>query len=142
MAANTYGMFPVHLCRGEIDFRSATLKAMLVDSNYTEDLDAHEFKSQVTNEVTGTGYTAGGVALSGPTIIYDPATNTTRVDAADANFGIVTLSDVAGIVVYVDTGDPATSILVSYHSMAPQNPDAVPFVYTWHADGILTLAAA
>lgn len=142
MAANTYGKFPVHLCQGEVDFRVATLKAMLVGSDYTVDLDNHEFKSHITDEISGTGYTAGGVTLSGPTIIYDPATNTTRVDAADANFGVVTFTDAAGIVVYVDTGTAATSILVSYHSMAPQELDGEPFVYKWHADGFVTLAAA
>lgn len=141
MAAYTYGNFPLHLCKGEIDFDTAAVKALLVDSTYSIDIDLHDVRSQLSGEISGTGYSSGGVPLTGVVVIYDPNTNTTRIDADDANFGIVTLSDVAGLVVYVDTGTPATSPLVSFHQMPSQNPDGVAFVYTWNADGILTLAA-
>jgi hypothetical protein len=46
--------------RGSIDFDSDTFKVMLTTSAYTEDKDAHDFRNDVTNEVTGTGYTADG----------------------------------------------------------------------------------
>lgn len=46
--------------RGSIDFDTDTFKVMLTTSAYTEDKDAHDFRNDVTNEVTGTGYTAGG----------------------------------------------------------------------------------
>lgn len=39
-------------------------KAMLVTSAYTEDRGAHSKRSSITNEVTGTGYTAGGTAVT------------------------------------------------------------------------------
>lgn len=45
----------------EIDFDTDTIKAMLCAAGYTPDLDAHDYKNDVTNEVTGTGYTAGGL---------------------------------------------------------------------------------
>ena len=47
-------------------------KAMLVTSAYTEDRGAHSKRSSITNEVTGTGYTAGGV-----TVTLTAAVNTT-----------------------------------------------------------------
>jgi len=37
---------------------------MLTTSGYTEDRNAHTKRSNVTNEVTGTGYTAGGVTVT------------------------------------------------------------------------------
>lgn len=46
--------------RGSIDFDTDSFKVMLTTSAYTEDKDAHDFRNDVTNEVTGTGYTAGG----------------------------------------------------------------------------------
>lgn len=46
--------------RGSIDFDTDTFKVMLTTSAYTEDKDAHDFRNDVTNEVSGTGYTAGG----------------------------------------------------------------------------------
>lgn len=46
--------------RGNIDFDTDTFRVMLTTSAYTEDKDAHDFRNDVTNEVVGTGYTAGG----------------------------------------------------------------------------------
>lgn len=46
--------------RGNIDFDTDTFKVMLTTSVYAEDKDAHDFRNDVTNEVSGTGYTAGG----------------------------------------------------------------------------------
>lgn len=46
--------------RGSIDFDTDTFKVMLTTSAYTEDKDAHDFRNDITNEVSGTGYTAGG----------------------------------------------------------------------------------
>jgi len=50
--------------KGLIDFDTDTFKCMLVTSAYTPDKDAHVKRSNVTNEVTGTGYTAGGAAAT------------------------------------------------------------------------------
>lgn len=46
--------------RGNIDFDSDTFKVMLTTSGYAENKDTHDFRDDVTNEVVGTGYTAGG----------------------------------------------------------------------------------
>lgn len=47
---------------GSIDFDTDTFKVMLVTSAYTPNKDTHTKRSDVTNEVSGTGYTAGGAA--------------------------------------------------------------------------------
>lgn len=43
-----------------IDFDTDTFKVMLTTSAYTENKDTHTKRSDVTSEVSGTGYTAGG----------------------------------------------------------------------------------
>lgn len=65
--------------RGSIDFDTDTFKVMLVTSAYTEDKDAHDFRNDVTNEVTGTGYTAGGNTVT-VTVTIDTAND--RVDVS------------------------------------------------------------
>lgn len=45
---------------GSIDYDTDTFKVMLVTSAYTENKDTHTKRSDITNEITGTGYTAGG----------------------------------------------------------------------------------
>lgn len=46
--------------KGLIDFDTDTFKVMLTTSGYTENKDTHDFRDDITNEVSGTGYTAGG----------------------------------------------------------------------------------
>ena len=41
-----------------------TYQGMLVTSAYTDSMTAHSKRSSITNEVSGTGYTAGGSAVT------------------------------------------------------------------------------
>lgn len=70
--------------RGSIDFDTDTFRRMLTTSAYTENKDTHDFRDDVTNEVTGTGYTAGG-AVTTVTVTLDGAND--RIDIA---FGTTT----------------------------------------------------
>jgi hypothetical protein len=63
MASVIYDSFIADVFAGTCTTAS-TYKAMLVTSAYAEDRGAHSKRSSVTNEVTGTGYTAGGVTLT------------------------------------------------------------------------------
>lgn len=63
--------------RGSIDFDTDTFRVMLTTSAYTEDKDAHDFRNDVTNEVSGTGYTAGGATV---TVSVNLDTANDRVD--------------------------------------------------------------
>lgn len=77
---NKYGKCYANLLGGEagadafaVDFISDTLKVSLHTVTYAPNLDTHETLTDVTNEVTGTGYTAGGVTLASKTITYTAA---------------------------------------------------------------------
>ena len=60
MASVVYSEGLEALCRGAIDYDTDTFKVMLTTSTYTENKDTHDFRDDVTNEVSGTGYTGGG----------------------------------------------------------------------------------
>lgn len=60
MASLIYDNLLDKWARGNINFLSDTFKVLLTTSSYTENKGTHVFRSDVTNEVTGTGYTAGG----------------------------------------------------------------------------------
>jgi hypothetical protein len=136
MAANAHG--PTFADMVSDYLSGQTVKAMLA-AGYTPDKD-HDFRDDVTGEVTGTGYTAGGITLTNVAATYDAASDRVKVDADDAEFGTVTLSGVTAVVVYLSTGAAATDRILSTHTFAAQSPSAVPFTYQWAADGILTLA--
>jgi hypothetical protein len=80
ITAKLYGLFLKAALNKEIDIDSDTLKVMLTTSAYTPDQDTHDYKNDVTNEITGTGYTAGGAALTTVTVTYTTATNVLMVD--------------------------------------------------------------
>ena len=67
MPAAQYAPLKSTLYSAGLNFATDTIKALLVTSGYTPDLLTHQFKSSVTSEVTGTGYTAGGVTCTAKT---------------------------------------------------------------------------
>jgi hypothetical protein len=70
---------------GAVDYDTDTFKVMLVTSAYTENKDTHTKRSDVTNEVAGTGYTAGGTAVT----VTVGAVDTVN-DRVDISFATVT----------------------------------------------------
>lgn len=65
---------------GAIDYDTDTFKVMLTTSAYTENKDTHTKRSDVTNEVVGTGYTAGGNTVTVTVPAIDTAND--RLDVA------------------------------------------------------------
>lgn len=104
--------FKVALLNGEMDFSSDTsqvFKIALFTSAAT--LDASTTAYSTTNEVTGTGYTAGGNTL---TIAANPtSTGTTAfLDFADTTWTDATIT-ARGALIYKADGvtDPAVAVL-------------------------------
>jgi len=74
-----------------VDYLSDTIKILLTTSSYAPNLDTHETKADVTNEVSGTGYSAGGATLGTKTITYTAANSwaTARANSTGYAFGDV-----------------------------------------------------
>lgn len=86
MASFIYNSFWEDLGKGAIDLDTDTIKVLLTTSSYAEDKDTHDRRNDVTNEVTGSGYTAGG-ATATVTVTKNTSTDTTTY-----TFGVVTWS--------------------------------------------------
>jgi len=113
--AKVYGLIVEKVFSGLLDVSTDTLKVALLDSGYTPDQDVDEFWSGVSaNEVTGTGYTAGGEDLATVTMAYNTSTNTLKIDCADPVWTGATITGIRYAVFYKDTGTPSTSPLISY----------------------------
>jgi 3D (Asp-Asp-Asp) domain-containing protein len=100
-----------------VDWVTDTLKCALTTSGYVPNQDTHTFFSDVTNEVVGTQYTAGGTTLSGKSVSYDAASNETRLIAANPSWGSAgspATITARKAVIYKDTGSAATSPLLGY----------------------------
>ena len=91
-----------------------TLKITLHTSTYVPDQDVHDYQNDLTNEVVGTGYTAGGNTLASVTFTYTTGTNVWKLDATDTSWAASTIT--ARIAVIADTtpGTAATNPLLCY----------------------------
>lgn len=143
MASKMYGNMLLKALNKEVDWDSDTIKVMLCTSAYTPNQDTHIYKSSVTNEVTGTGYTAGGATLASKTITYDTATNVVILDAADVTWASSTIT-ARYAVVYDDAGaSDATKVLLGYVDFgSDQSSTAGNFTLTWDATGIFRITVA
>ena len=140
MASGLYGITFLNALKNDLaldldDTTADRFKAMLVTSSYTPNFGTHDFKSDVTNEVSGTGYDAGGKSLTSVTLTQSGGTIT--FDAADLTWASSTIT-ARGAVVYDDslTNDP----LIAYIDFgADKSSSAGDFVLSFNASGIFTL---
>lgn len=101
------------LARGAVDFDNDTFRAMLVTATYVANKDTHTKRSDITNEVTGTGYTAGGAVVT-PTITKDTANDRLDIAFSDPSWANSTIT-ARGVVIYKARGGLATADeLVAY----------------------------
>lgn len=123
----------------EMNVESDSLKLMLTTSSYAYNVNTDRYQSSVTNEVSGTGYSAGGIALTG--IVVTDASGTYTIDANDANFGTLTVTGIRVAVLYDATpGSSATNPLIWLCDFgADSSPGAVNFTIAFNASGILAL---
>jgi hypothetical protein len=74
MASFIYPSYLRAVHKADIDFDTVTVKMLLVTSSYTADKD-HDFRNDVTSEMTASGtYVTGGVTVSA-TLTHDTTNN-------------------------------------------------------------------
>ena len=87
-----------------IDWETANIKAALVRNDYAQNLTTDEFYSSISAHVVGT-----------PVALTTKSVTNGIFDADDVTFTAVAAgSTCEGVVLYVDTGNPATSSLIAY----------------------------
>lgn len=142
-SAKLYGPALKSFVSKEIDWDSDTIKVMLCTSSYTPNQDTHAYKSDITAEVTGTGYTAGGATLTGCTATYNAGTNTLTLDAGDVSWPNSTIVARYAVIYDASPASDATRPLIGYVDFDQNiSTTAGTFSIVWDAAGIVTLTAA
>ena len=100
---------------GAIDYDTDTFYAMLVTSAYTPDKDVHNRRDDVTNEVTGAGYTAGGQAVTATVAAVDTANDRVVITFASHNWPTATIT-ARGEVVYKRRGGASSADEVVFYN--------------------------
>ena len=139
MADVIFNNFKKLIMNGGVDLDTDTIKVALVTSSYAPNQDTHDFFDDVTNEVSGTGYSAGGSALANKSVTADNTDNEGVFDADDVSWTTSTITARAAVL-YKDTGVASTSALICYIDFgADKSSTAGTFQITWNAEGILNL---
>ena len=139
MASVVYNSLKKLLLDKSIDFTNDTIKIALVTSSYTPNIDTHDFFNDITNEVSGTGYTAGGATLASKATSVDTTDDEGVFDAADVTWSSSTIT-ARGAVVYKDTGNAATSPLMCYIDFGSDKvSSAGDFTIAFNSEGLLNI---
>lgn len=134
MANVIYNRFKANLMNKETDLEADTIKVMLTTSAYTPTA-THNVKTDITNEVSGTGYTAGGAALASKTVTQAA---TTAWDAADLTWASSTIT--ARVAVIYDDTMTNKDLICAFDFGSDQSSSGGNFTLQWNASGIITLA--
>lgn len=115
MAITASGYYGLTLEKQLIDtlgqsLEAETHKGLLVTDTYTPDFTVHDFRDDVTNEVTGTGYTAGGNTITITEITL--AAGLLTFDHADPSWPSSTITNAMAHIQYTNVGTAATDQLV------------------------------
>lgn len=145
VTSKVYGLAMQSILNKEIDFDTDTVKVSLHTSAYTPDQDTHRYRNATgitTSEITGTGYTVRGQALTSKTVTYSTSTNTLTLTCASPSWAASTLTARYAIF-YVDTATDSTSPLLCYWDFgADMSSSSGPFTLTIPGTGLLTLTTA
>jgi hypothetical protein len=134
-----YNAGKVALLSGAIQPLTDTLKVALVTASYAANKDSHDYFNDVTNEISGTGYTAGGKALSGISVAQDNANDRAALQASTVTWTVGTFT-ARGAVLYKATGNPATSPLIAFMDFgANLSVAGQDFNLEWNPHGVIYL---
>ena len=123
-----------------IDLNADTMKCALFTDSITGTFNfdtntAYNVSPWNANEVSGTGYTAGGATLATPGVAI--SSGVLAFDAADASWTTSTITARGGLV-YDDT--TADAALAAVNFGADFSSTAGTFTVQWHASGIFTIS--
>jgi hypothetical protein len=147
MASGTwkwYGKALISVFNKEIDFNTDVIKVMHTSATYTPDQDLHDYKDDVTNEVTGTNVVAGGFTADNCTMTYTGATNVFKLDHDDESIATATASGIASSVWYDSSpATDATRPLLGFVTWdTALSPSAGTLNFTLDAAGLVTITVS
>lgn len=119
-----------------INYLTDNIYVGLLGSGYTPNQGTHKHYSDISgSEVSGTGYTAGGQALSGKAITVSG--HVTSFTASATTWATSTITNARYAFVYKTTGTAGTSALIGLFDFGSNfSSVANNFTVTWNASGL------
>lgn len=137
MASGIYDRFKANLMNKEIDLEADIVKVMLMTTVHTF-VSTHNQKTEiVANEISGTGYTAGGATLASKAVTQAAST---KWDGTDVAWTSATFTAYHAVI--YDDALVNDDLIASIDFGGAKSVSAGMFTIQWHANGIVTLATA
>lgn len=109
MASGIYGSFIRDVFNGDITCDTDTFYVMALGASYAEDFDTHNRRDDLTNEVSGTGYTAGGQSVTVTVNAYDAANNRLEITLGGTSWTSSTISGAQKFAYYKRRGGASSA---------------------------------
>lgn len=123
---------------GSQDLTAANaIKVALTTSTYTPDIDTHTVFGDLANELSGTGYTAGGKALTNVTVTKDTTNDRAKLDADNPTWSAINAGTAKWAVFYVDLG--GTKYLIGYWDLGNIATNGGDLTLNLSANGLVLL---
>lgn len=111
MASFVYNSVLTDLVNGDLDFAVDSFKLLLVGVGYTASKDGHDRRNDLSSEISGTGYTAGGNTTT-CTITND--TNKKILTFSSVSWPSATFTTAGGVIYKARGGASSADELIAY----------------------------
>jgi hypothetical protein len=137
MASGIYDDFKVDLMDGSVDISNGgdTIKCGLLDNSHSFTASDSVWGDISANEISGTGYTAGGATLANQAVSM--AANTATFDADDVSWTSASFTCYHAVIYDVTN---TSSLICSIDFGGAQTVTSGTFTIEWNANGIISLA--
>jgi len=109
MASGIYHSFLADVLKGNIDCDSDTFYMMIVGAGYTFNKDSHDRRDDITSEVSGTGYTADGQAVTLTVNAIDTTNDRVEITVGSVSWASSTISGAQQAIVYKRRGGASSA---------------------------------
>ncbi len=136
-ASGLYGLtLEKYLINGAaLNLEAEDLKCAMVQDAHTPNFDTHDFFADLTNEVSGTGYTAGGATVTGTEVTLSGGVLTW--DTNDVTWPASTITDAMGAGYYHDAVTDELVALQDFVTAASSSGGT--FTIEQNASGVFTV---
>lgn len=115
------------------------VKVLMCTDTEAPNFDTHNFRDDIVAEVTGTGYSAGGVVITSTELTLSSGVLT--YDAADASWSSSTIANAMAAVGYFARGGASSADELVFLSdfVSAASSSSGTFTIQWSASGIFTV---
>jgi hypothetical protein len=137
MASGIYNRYMANLMNKEVDMEGDTIMVMLLDNSHSFTATHNVIGDISDNEISGTGYDAGGKELEGKSVTQGA---TTKFDGTDTAWTTATFT--AYHAALYDDSVATDDLICSFDFGGGKEVANGTFTIVWSDDGILTSTSA